>query len=204
MRVIAGSAKGRRLKGPPSFSTRPMSEKIKEALFSVLASLGVEVDRVLDLYAGTGGIGIEALSRGASWADFVEQNPAAAAVIRHNLAHTRFDADSRVHVTSVTAFLRRSAEPYDLVILDPPYADPGIQETLEQVSASALIQSGTIVVVGHWPRLDLPEQIGRLEQLRRRCHGDSCFSIFRVEHDMSMESDLVDDQEIGPEQQRQS
>ena len=181
MRVIAGSAKGRRLKGPPSFATRPMSEKVKEALFSVLASLGVEFDRVLDLYAGTGGLGIEALSRGAAWVDFVDQSPAAAAVVRHNLAHTQFDAASRVHIMSVAAYLNRATEPYDFVILDPPYADPAIEETLQKLASSALVQSGTIVAIGHWPRLDLPEQIGRLVRLRQRCHGDSCFSIYEVE-----------------------
>jgi len=183
MRVIAGSAKGRRLKGPPSFATRPMSEKVKEALYSVLGTLGVEFDRVLDLYAGTGGLGIEALSRGASWVDFVDQSPAAAAVIRHNLALTKFDADSRVHVIGVSAYLIRAVEPYDFVILDPPYADPAIQETLEKLASSPLVQSGTIVAIGHWPRIDLPEQIGSLVRLRQRCHGDSCFSIYEVEVD---------------------
>ena len=194
MRVIAGSAKGRRLKGPPSFATRPMSEKVKEALFSVLTSLGVDFDRVLDLYAGTGGLGIEALSRGASWVDFVDQSPAAAAVIRYNLAHTKFDKDSRVHVMSVAAFLNRAAEPYDFVILDPPYADPTIRETLEKLAASRLVQSGAIVAIGHWPRIVLPEQIGRLVRLRHRCHGDSCFSIYEVEPDESAGSvEPIDD-----------
>ena len=73
MRVITGEAKGRKLKGPPSTATRPMQDKIKEALFSALESLDLDIARVLDLYAGTGGIGIEALSRGAEWADFVDQ-----------------------------------------------------------------------------------------------------------------------------------
>ena len=183
MRVIAGSAKGRRLKGPPSFATRPMSEKVKEALFSVLASLGVELDRVLDLYAGTGGLGIEALSRGATWVDFVDQSPAAAAVVRYNLAHTGFGKDARVHVVSVAAYLNRATEPYDFVILDPPYADPAILETLEKLAGSALVQSGTIVAIGHWPRIDLPDTLGRLVRLRHRCHGDSCFSIYEIEED---------------------
>src|SRR5687767_9502577 len=108
MRVIAGEAKGARLKGPPSFGTRPMSDKIKGALFSMLGSLGVEPDRVLDLYAGTGSIGIEALSRGAEWADFVEQNAAACAVVRANLDHTKFAESARVHQLPVAAFLGRA------------------------------------------------------------------------------------------------
>jgi 16S rRNA (guanine966-N2)-methyltransferase len=181
MRVIAGEAKGHTLKGPPSASTRPMTDKIRQALYNTLASLGVEPDRVLDLYAGTGSIGIEALSRGATWADFVDQSAAACAVIRANLAHTKYSDLGRVHQLPVAAFLNRNEPPYDLVILDPPYADPEIVATLGRVADSRLVQSGTIVVVGHWPRLTLPDQLGRLTRLRLRCHGDSCFSIYETE-----------------------
>ncbi|HEY8447092.1 MAG TPA: 16S rRNA (guanine(966)-N(2))-methyltransferase RsmD [Thermomicrobiales bacterium] len=180
MRVIAGEAKGHTLKGPPSPATRPMTDKIRQALFSMLGSLGVEPDRVLDLYAGTGSIGIEALSRGASWADFVEQSSAACRVIRANLQHTKFTDRSRVHQMTVAAFLQRDEEPYDLIILDPPYADPDILPTLEKLAASRLVQSGTVVVVGHSPRVTLPDEIGRLQRLRHRCHGDSCFSIYEA------------------------
>lgn len=182
MRVIAGERRGFHLKGPAGPFTRPMADKIKGALFSMLASLEIVPDRVLDLYAGTGSLGIEALSRGALWADFVEQNGAAVAVIRANLAHTRYTAVSRVHQTSVSAFLRREhpERPYDLVILDPPYADPAIVETLGEIERSSLVQSGTIVAIGHSPRVTLPESLGRLLRLRQRCHGDSCFSLYDV------------------------
>ena len=108
MRVIAGERKGFQLKGPAGKFTRPMADKIKGSLFSMLASLGVEPERVLDLYAGTGGIGIEALSRGAETADFVEQNAAAAAVVRANLAHTRYADVRHVYQESVTSFLARA------------------------------------------------------------------------------------------------
>ena len=186
MRVIAGEAKGFRLKGPPGPGTRPMADKIKGALFSMLAALGVAPGRVLDLYAGTGSLGIEALSRGAEWADFVEQNAAAAAVVRANLLHTKFADAARVHQMPVLTFLQqaergnRDAPPYDLVILDPPYADPAIVPTLERVGDSPLVQSGTVVAIGHSPRVTLPARTGRLTRLRERCHGDSCFSIYEV------------------------
>ena len=186
MRVITGEARGFRLKGPAGPFTRPMSDKIKGALFSMLASLGVEPERVLDLYAGTGSIGIEALSRGAGHADFVEQNAAAAAVVRDNLAHTKLAGRARVHQTAVGAFLAAAERapgavtPYDLVVMDPPYADPEIVATLARVGASPLVQSGAVVVVGHSPRVALPERAGRLERLRERCHGDSCFSVYDV------------------------
>ena len=180
MRVIAGEAKGRRLKGPAGPWTRPMADKIKEALFSALGSLGVEPDTVLDLYAGTGSVGIEALSRGALSADFVDQHAASCEVIRDNLAQTGYDRVSRVHQMGVGIFIARGRDPYDLIIIDPPYADPEIESVLDRVSTSRLVQSGTIIAIGHSPRVKLPERTPRLDQLRSRCHGDSCFSIYEV------------------------
>ncbi len=180
MRVISGSARGRKLKGPPSNATRPMADKIKGALFNTLSSLEVEPTLVLDLYAGTGNIGIEALSRGASHADFVDQGREQCAVIRDNLESTGFAPLCKVHQTSVRSYIETRRGSYDFVIVDPPYADDSIVETLELLGSSSLVQSGTIVVLGHWPRLELPDQIGRLECLRHRCHGDSCFSIYEV------------------------
>lgn len=186
MRVIAGERRGFILKGPAGRFTRPMSDKIRGALFSMLASLGVEPERVLDLYAGTGGIGIEALSRGAESADFVEQNAAAAAVVRANLAHTRYSDVARVYQEPVATFLARTernpaaAVPYDLIVMDPPYADPALVSTLERVGRSPLVESATVLAIGHSPRVNLPERAGSLVRLRERCHGDSCFSIYEV------------------------
>ncbi|HEV2127302.1 MAG TPA: RsmD family RNA methyltransferase [Thermomicrobiales bacterium] len=181
MRVISGSARGRKLKGPPSHATRPMADKIKGALFNVLLSLDVQPDRILDLYAGTGNIGIEALSRGGSWADFVDKGRDQAKVIRQNLETTGFSDRAKVHQIPVETFIATAhGQPYDFIILDPPYADPSIVETVESIGNSRLVQSGTIVVIGHWPRLEVPDTVGRLECLRNRCHGDSCFSVYEV------------------------
>lgn len=192
MRVIAGEARGFRLKAPEGMRTRPMADKIKEALFSVLMSLGVEPRRVLDLYAGSGAVGIEALSRSAEWADFVEGRADACAVIRDNLRHTKFDGIAAVHQVSVESFLgRRPAEPYDFVIMDPPYADPQIVATLERLGRSALVAPGTIVVIGHWPRLTLPPALPPLRQLRQRCHGDSCFAVYEVDGDEGGEEERL-------------
>ena len=184
MRVISGSARGRRLKGPPSHATRPMADKIKGALFNALLSLDVQPDRILDLYAGTGNIGIEALSRGGTQADFVEKGRDQVKVIRQNLETTGFAGAARVHQSAVTSFIATARSgPYDFIILDPPYADPDILKTLESIGDSQLVQSGTIVVIGHWPRLEMPDRLGRLECLKNRCHGDSCFSIYEVVDD---------------------
>jgi 16S rRNA (guanine966-N2)-methyltransferase len=180
MRVIRGEAKGRRLKGPPGPQTRPMQDKIKEALFSVLESLDLNVSRVLDLYAGTGAIGIEALSRGADWVDFVDNQKAAAEVVRWNLDHTRLADRGKVHVMSVAQFLKRADRPYDLVILDPPYAEPNIGAMLVALGESSLVESGSVIALGHWPQFEEANNSPRLELVRRRCHGDSCFSVFFV------------------------
>lgn len=189
MRVIAGEAKGFHLRGPAGSFTRPMADKIKGALFSMLAALHVEPQRVVDLYAGTGSVGIEALSRGAEHADFVEQNAAAAEVVRANLAHTKFADRATVHHTNVMAYLRYaeqrpehgSALPVaDLVIMDPPYADPEIPVVLRKVGMSPLVQSGSVVAIGHSPRVTLADETGRLRRVKERCHGDSCFSVYEV------------------------
>jgi 16S rRNA (guanine966-N2)-methyltransferase len=183
MRVIAGSAKGRQLKVPKPTTTRPMTDLVKGALFSMLLPLGVEDRRVLDLFAGSGSIGIEALSRGARQADFVEQNAAACAIIAANLAHTRFDDRSRVHRARVEAFLARLAatpptEPFDLVFMDPPYAMPDIPGVMAMVAGSPAMSPDLVLIVGHSVRVEPPEVVGRLHRLHRRCHGDSCFSIY--------------------------
>lgn len=178
MRIISGSARGRRLKGPPNHATRPMTDKIRGAVFNSLASLGVYPDRVADLFAGTGAIGIEALSRGAEYADFVDMGREPVAVIRQNLKTVGFEDKAKVHQMSVNAFIERATTASDLIVLDPPYADPEILPTMELLESSKLVQSGTIVVLGHSPRVSPPDTIGRLEALRHRCHGDTCFSIY--------------------------
>ncbi len=195
MRVVSGEARGRKLRAPKSHGiTRPMADKIKEALFSVLASLGVEYDRVLDLYAGSGAIGIEALSRGASWCDFVDRDNHAVRAIRENLEHVGYVDRGRIHRVPVLTMIRGAREPYDMVTFDPPYADPDIISTLNALSLSNAVRDGTIVAVGHSPRVDLPERIGRLEKLRGRCHGDSCFSVF----DVVVEQGATDDTAVQP------
>jgi 16S rRNA (guanine966-N2)-methyltransferase len=181
MRVISGESRGRRLRAPKSEGiTRPMADKIKEALFSVMASLGVEYDRVLDLYAGSGAVGIEALSRGASWCDFVDRDSHAVKAIRENLAHVGYDDRAKVHQIPVTTMIRSVREPYDLVVFDPPYADPEIYATLEALSQSSAVRDGTVVAIGHSPRVEMPERLGSMVLLRGRCHGDSCFAVYDV------------------------
>jgi 16S rRNA (guanine966-N2)-methyltransferase len=174
-----------------------MTDKLKGAVFNSLASLGVEPENVLDLFAGTGAIGIEALSRGATHADFVDMGKEPCAVIRDNLKLTGFDRMSYVHQMSVTAFIDRARRSYDFIIMDPPYADPEIIPTLEKLEASSLVQSGTIVVLGHSKRVTTPERCGQLEALRQRCHGDTCFSIYEAVDDIEDTWDEAGNEENG-------
>lgn len=181
MRVISGRARGRRLKYPDNEAlTRPMKDIIKEALFSSLGSLGVYPERILDLYAGSGSIGIEALSRSGSWADFVDRDRRACQTIKENLQSVGFEDEAAIHQMPIETFVAQVREPYDFIIVDPPYANPDIIETLASIDRSRAVEDGTIIILGHWPKLETPDRIGRLALLRRRCHGDSCYSIYDV------------------------
>jgi len=190
MRVITGLAKGHKLKAPKGLSTRPMLDRVKESLFSVLEGYGPIRGRVLDLYAGTGSLGIECLSRGAAWADFVEQSAHVCRIIRDNLEHTRLLDRARVVQMPVARYLTaRREEKYAIIVMDPPYADPAIEETIRAVGASGLLTSDGLLVVGHSPRVALADEYGPLRRLKFRRLGDSCFSIYELaDHSASSEA----------------
>ncbi len=182
MRVITGSAKGHRLKAPKGLRTRPMLEKVRGSLFALLEGLlGGISGVVLDLYAGSGSLGIEALSRGAEWADFVEVNAGACRIIQENLEHTRLADRGHVFQTRVHTFLHSEmpqGKKYDIIFLDPPYADPNIGETLRELADSPLVHGATLVAVHHGVPVELAEAYGPLRLLERRRLGDSVLSIY--------------------------
>jgi 16S rRNA (guanine966-N2)-methyltransferase len=180
MRVITGSAKGHKLKAPKGMSTRPMLDRVKESLFSVLEGYGPIRGRVLDLYAGTGSLGIECLSRGAAWADFVEQGAHVCRIIRENLEHTGFVERSRVVQMPVARYLALAhpEEKYAIIVMDPPYADPAIEDMIRTISTSGLLADEGLLIVGHSPRRVLADLYDPLRRLKFRRLGDSCFSIY--------------------------
>jgi 16S rRNA (guanine966-N2)-methyltransferase len=159
--------------------TRPTSDKVREAIFAMLAG-EIEGTNVLDLFAGTGAMGIEALSRGADSAVLVERWPAACAVIRANLRHTRFEEQSTLLCMPVARALTMLDEPFGLVLLDPPYAYPGLDGIMETVSGASVIGDDTVVVFEHSPRFAVRESYGRLVQRRQKVYGDTAVSIFDV------------------------
>ena len=179
MRVIAGSAKGTRL-GPVPTGVRPVSDRAREGVF---ASLGSDVPgaRCLDLYAGTGAMGIEALSRGATGCTFVDRSRAAAAAVRDNLTRTRLAADARVAVADVGRFLRSPpSDGFDLVFLDPPYdtSASAIAARLVELAAGWLAAEGWTVVLtrGHHGALPaLPVHWAVRRTLR---YGDSLLTLY--------------------------
>ena len=179
MRVIAGAAKGRVLK-VPRVAVRPTTGLVKGALFAILGSR-LDGAQVLDLYAGSGALGIEALSRGAAWVDFVEQEPRSCAVIRENLKATGLDARAHVYCAKALRALAYLDRQYDIVLLDPPYADPALEAMLTQIADSELVKAETVLVASHSSRRLLAGAYGPFTRVRERRHGDTCISLFQKE-----------------------
>ena len=211
MRVIAGTARGRPLRGPRGEETRPTSDKVKGAIFSMVESLlvalrrnaavespeGTDADgsigealtsaweglRVLDLYAGTGALGIEALSRGAASVDFVDAAGECQRLIGENLRLTGLAAGARIVRARAEVALLRGPEfglrgAYDVVLADPPYGDKSLIPTLEALGSGPYLATGSLVVVEHSRRLPPDETIGPLALIKRRRHGDTEISIY--------------------------
>ncbi|MCX6015119.1 MAG: 16S rRNA (guanine(966)-N(2))-methyltransferase RsmD [Chloroflexales bacterium] len=180
MRVITGSAKGHHLKGPKGTGTRPMLDSVKESLFSILTGYGALQGKVLDLYAGTGSIGIEALSRGMAWADFVEQKAAECEVVKENLTHTKLILKAKVYQQPVARFLQqhKTGERYDLIMMDPPYADPQIHDTVSLVIDADILVPGGIFIIGHSIHVEFDGQYGKYSRCDFRQFGGSCFTLY--------------------------
>lgn len=179
MRVIGGVARGRRLKRPPS-GVRPTSDLVRGAIFDVLDAQEVDYSRVVDLYSGSGALGIEALSRGAGWCDFVERDAATVALIRENLALTGLQDRGRAHRAKVEQASDRLEGPYSLILADPPYDDEAAPATLERVAGSPMTGPGAMLVLEHSHRRDAPQALGPLPLAWSRRYGDTQVSIYHA------------------------
>ncbi|MDX6445005.1 MAG: hypothetical protein QOH71_2079 [Blastocatellia bacterium] len=185
MRIIAGKYRGRKLKSPPSLETRPTSDRLRETLFNILAPR-IKGARFLDLCAGSGAVGIEALSRGAVHATFVDQSRPMCALIETNLTALKVDDDeAAVVVSEASEFLRRrvkkGSEPLDIIYFDPPYAaDYGlVLDYLGEQSESLLAKRG-LVIVEHYRKNGLNAEFGKLRRYRELKQGDSCLSFYEA------------------------
>ena len=165
MRVITGTARGRKLKELPGMDTRPTTDKVKESIFNIV-QFDIEGRAVLDLFAGTGQLGIEALSRGAGKCVFVEAARPAAQVVRDNVSLTGFEKESRVVQGDALAFLTSCREKFGLCFLDPPYASDLLDKALEKIAAIDIMAENGIIVCESaadkvLPQLPAPYEMGR-------------------------------------------
>ena len=184
MRIIGGHDRGRRLRAPRGLGTRPTADRVRVTLFDVLGP-AVAGARVLDLFAGTGAVGIEALSRGAARVVFVEKDQAALRALRANLAALGASrAAARVmggDVLHVLADLPAQEEPFDFVFVDPPYATSLAERALVALAAGRVCRPGCEVVVQHSTRTTLPAVAGFPEHRRARRFGDTALTFLRAE-----------------------
>lgn len=183
MRVIAGTLKGRRLVTPRGNLTRPTADQVRIALMDALMPY-LPGNDVLDLFAGAGGVGIEALSRGAARATFVERDRRAAHALRQNLEALALQALSRVLVMDVERALPRLAaagETFDVVFLDPPYETALVPETLEWLGEGRLMRPGSVVVAQHLTkRAPALAPLPALTRTRARRFGETTLTFFRA------------------------
>jgi 16S rRNA (guanine966-N2)-methyltransferase len=181
MRIIAGEFKGRRLAAVKG-RIRPTSDKVREAVFSILGPAVLDA-RVLDLFAGTGALTLEALSRGAAEAVLVEENGAALGVLRQNLETLGIRERVRVLALPVPAAIRKLAAretQFSLIFLDPPYGRGLALNTLETLQNSGLLQPAVRIVAEHSHREALPEQVGRLMLIQSRRYGDTQVAFYGI------------------------
>ena len=176
MRIIAGAYKGRNLKSPPSMNVRPTSDRLRETLFNVIAPR-IEDVRFLDLCAGSGAVGIEALSRGASYATFVDRSRRSCTLIEANLKLCRAPEEQwEIYCSEVNEFLKQTESRWDIVYFDPPYKDDYVR-TLELVDR--VIDDEGVLITEHHHKTELPEATGKLQRSRILKQGDSALSFYK-------------------------
>ena len=178
MRVISGKARGIQLKTPDGMLTRPTIDRVKEALFSII-QFDIPTSRVLDLFGGTGQLGIEALSRGAKSAVFVDQREDACRLIRENLKRTRLEQDAKVVRSDYLDYLKRCRETYDIIFLDPPYAEVFLENALKCITEIDILQSGGIIVAERPLGKELPWEFDGYTRSRDYKYGKVLLTIYR-------------------------
>mgnify|MGYP001558972826 FL=1 len=176
MRVTGGIGRGKRLRVPAGDRVRPTSDKVKQALFNILA------DRVagaafLDLFAGAGGVGIEALSRGAARVVFIDDDRKSLKTIRINVDDSGLSAKAEVIAAKVETYIKKTEEQFDIVFLDPPYS-LGIIPLLEQIGDSNLLKHDAVVVAEHFKKQASPKQAGALSLYREAVYGDTVLAFY--------------------------
>ena len=185
MRIIAGTSKGRRLSTPKNHSLRPTSDRAKESIFNVLGK-DIEGKVILDLFAGTGNLGIEALSRGAKKTIFVEKERQALRLIRKNLARCGLSGQSEilpVDADRAIAILKQRADSFDLIMMDPPYEKGWLQKIFKKLNSHPIYRRDSILVIEHGRHESLPPFMDRWNLIRQRRMGDTVISFLSPQED---------------------
>jgi 16S rRNA (guanine966-N2)-methyltransferase len=180
VRVTGGVARGTTLRSPRSPGVRPTTDRVRSALFNILVGYGLEEAKVVDLYAGTGSLGIEALSRGAAHTDFVEADRRQVDVIRDNLRDTKLASRATVLRNDALRAIEDLEGPYDFMLMDPPYTQPFPDEVVERIGSLGLLGEDGIAIVGHASRVTAPERLGVLERWQDRRYGDASLAFYRT------------------------
>jgi 16S rRNA (guanine966-N2)-methyltransferase len=183
MRVISGRAKGHHLKFPKGTRTRPATDLVRGAIFAILENITGEWSLVLDLFSGSGALGIEALSRGAGWVDFVESLPRCCGIIKENLENTKLSARAHIYCCSVEKAVSFLDKEYNIILMDPPYSDTTTGDIITRLASSNLVGTETTLVVTHSYRSPLRQHYAALNLVKQHRHGDTCISIFHKEVD---------------------
>ena len=178
MRVTGGSAKGQQLIFPRKLNIRPTTDRTREAVFSILTPLAYSWTRGLDLFAGTGALGIEALSRDMEWIDFVDREPQGCAIIKQNLEKLGLDRNAGVHCCTVSKALTFLENKYDVIFMDPPYGSGLAMPALIALSAQGWLMAGAVAAVEHGAQDELASPNG-FKAIDQRRYGAAVFSIFR-------------------------
>lgn len=182
MRVVSGKAKGTLLKAVPGLYTRPTTDKVKEAIFSMIGPY-FSGGTVLDLYAGTGGLGIEALSRGMDKAIFVDKDRKSIEIIRYNLAQAKLESQAEVYRNDADKAIKALGKRdilLDLVFLDPPYKLTHMDETVCKLGEAGLLPSGATIVVEHDSNHVYEDEISGFHQLKTAVYGETSVSIYQA------------------------
>lgn len=180
MRVTGGLVGGMTLRSPRTAGVRPTTDRVRSALFNILGGYGLEETRVVDLYAGTGSLGIEALSRGAAHADFVETDRRQVDVIHGNLGDTKLANRATVLRADVRRAIEELKGPYDFMLMDPPYTQPFPNDVVERIGKLGLLHKEGIAIVGHASRVAAPGRLGVLERWQDRRYGDASLAFYRI------------------------
>ena len=178
MRVISGKARGVNLKTPDGVLTRPTIDRVKEALFSII-NFDIPASNVLDLFGGTGQLGIEALSRGAKSAVFVDQRDDACKLIKENLRRTKLEQDAKVVRMDYLDYLKRCKDKFDIIFLDPPYAEVFLENALKCITEIDILQSGGIIVAERPLGKDLPWDFEGFTRSKDYKYGKVLLTIYR-------------------------